>query len=366
MDELFYKIAFSEIPGLGAKGCRKLLDIYPDPKELFSLSKSDLTELFGKHQNIVEHIIQRTMFKQAEIEMEFISKHHIEVLFMTDAKYPQRLNKPDCDDTPVILYMLGNCDLNKKHVVSIVGTRQATEYGKTMTNRIVEQLSGDDILVVSGLAYGIDTEAHKSSVNHQVPTVGVLGHGLNLIYPSSNRTLAQQMIQSGGALITEFNSTTKISPSLFPARNRIIAALSDATIVVEASEKGGALITANIAHGYHRDVFAVPGKVTDTYSKGCNNLISQNKAILLQSAEDLYYEMGWKGCQTKKSTQQELFPQLTTDEQLIVEILQKEEQTIDGIVNKTNLSQPKIATALLGLEIKNIIRCLPGRIYKII
>lgn len=366
MDDLFYKIALSEIPGLGAKGCRKLLDLCPDPKTLFTLSKADLTELFGKHQNIIEHVLQRTMFKQAENEIEFINRNQIKVLFMTDEQYPQRLNKPDCEDAPILLYTLGDCDLNKKHVVSIVGTRRATDYGKTMTNRIIEQFSGEDIMVVSGLAYGIDTEAHKSSVNHNVPTVGVLGHGLNQIYPSSNRNLAHQMIQSGGALVTEFNSTTKISPSHFPARNRIIAALSDATIVVEASEKGGAIITANIAHGYHRDVFAVPGKVTDTYSKGCNNLISQNKAVLLQSAEDLYYEMGWEGFSKKKSTQQELFPQLTPDEQMIIQILNEEEQTIDGIAKKSNLSQPKIATALLSLEIKNLIRCLPGRLYKTI
>lgn len=366
MDDLFYKIAISEIPGLGAKGCRKLLDIYPDPKAIFSLSETELTELFGKHKNIVDHIIQRTMFKQAEKEIEYINKHQIKVLFMTDEKYPQRLNKPDCEDAPILLYTLGECDLNTKHVVSIVGTRRATDYGKTMTNRIIEQLSGEDILIVSGLAYGIDTEAHRSSLNHNIPTVGVLGHGLNQIYPSSNRNLAQQMIQSGGGLITEFNSSTKISPSLFPARNRIIAALSDATIVVEASEKGGALITANIAHGYHRDVFAVPGKVTDPYSKGCNNLISQNKAILLQSARDLFYEMGWEDCAQKRTAQQELFPQLTADEELIIQILKEEEQTIDGISQKSNLSQPKIATALLGLEIKNLIRCLPGRIYKTI
>ncbi len=366
MDDLFYKIAFSEIAGLGAKGCRKLLELYPNPKDLFSMPKSELNGIFGKHHNIVEQIEQRSMFKQVEHEMEFIEKHNIQVLFMTDKKYPQRMNKLDCEDSPVLLYTMGECDLNKKRVVSIVGTRRATDYGKTMTNKLVEQLSGDDILIVSGLAYGIDTEAHKASINNHIATIGVLGHGLNQIYPSSNRNLAKQMIESGGALVSEFNSTTKISPSLFPARNRIIAAMSDATIVVEASEKGGALITANIANSYHRDVFAIPGRINDTYSKGCNNLIANNKAILMRSIDDLYYEMGWTQASKRQDRQQELFPKLDPDEQLIIEILQEAEETIDGIVQKSNLSHPKIAAALLGLEIKNLIRCLPGRLYKII
>lgn len=369
MPNPLYSIALAMTPGLGCRSCRQLLEIYRDPEEIFNMDHRTLKEIFGTHDTIIESIYAKTMLPRAEEELNWTEKHKIKVLFCTDPDYPQRLNRSDCPDTPVTLYMKGDCDLNQKRIISIVGTRRATEYGKDMTARLVAQLKGEDILIVSGLAYGIDGASHRAALANTLPTVGVLGHGLDQIYPSQHRTLAKEMIYHDGALLTEYPSQTKINPGYFPARNRIIAALSDATLVIEAAEKGGALITAGIAGSYHRDVFAVPGRVFDSYSKGCNNLIACNRANILRSMDDLFYMLGWekKNADTKThaNTQQELFTNLNADEQAIYNLLHDTPNlTMQEIAEKTNISLPKIANALLNMELNNQIKCLPGKIYK--
>lgn len=360
-----YQIALTMIPGVGGKTARQILELYPDPEELFKENRKALETVFGKRA-IVDHILEKSMLPAAEQEMEFVTKNDIRILFVDDADYPQRLKRSDCDDTPILLYYKGNADLNCSKMLSIVGSRKATDYGRSATEQLVKELSSENMLIVSGLAYGIDSASHQAALNNGLPTVGVLGHGLNLIYPAQNRNLAKEMIANGG-LLTEFPSNTKLDPGLFPARNRIIAALSDVVVVMESAKKGGALITAEIANSYNRDVFALPGRINDTYSEGCNMLIRSNKANLLTSADDIFYITGWKRKKNQKAVQQSLFQELVGEEKLIYDLLlQHKELTIDEISSLCDLSLPKIAKTLLTLELKNVCKFLPGKIYKLV
>ena len=365
--KLLFRIALTLIPGIGCKSYRQLMEVCDDPEELFSMNRESLNRIFGNHTDISNAIANKTTMRRAEEECLFLENNNISPLFYTDTSYPRRLNRADCTDTPPLLYCHGSCNLNAKHVVSIVGTRRMTHYGHDMAEKIVHEIQSEDLLIVSGLAYGVDTAAHTAALANGIPTAGVLGHGLDQLYPPQNRKLAHSMIEHGGCLLTEYPSYTQINPAYFPARNRIIAALADAVIVVEASDKGGALITANIANSYHRDVFAVPGRNTDTYSRGCNNLIANNKALIYNNADTFFFNMGWKRPQSAENSQQQLFATLSHDEQAIVDLLKKEDMLgIDEICADTGYSLPKVAGLLLNLEMSNIIRCLPGKTYKLI
>ena len=364
-----YHIALTLTPGLGPKSIRQLMDFCPDAEELFAMSRPQLTEIFGKHTGVIEAFLHKSMMPEAEKSIAEAEKYHIDILFFTDTAYPQRLNAAGCEDSPVLLYLLGQCDLNAERSIAMVGSRKATDYGRTTTARLVEEMASDKPLIVSGLAYGIDTAAHTAALAHGMSTVAVLGHGLDTIYPSQNRGLAKRIVEQGGALLTEYPLHAEIKATNFPARNRIIAALSDATVVVEAAERGGALITANIASSYHREVFAVPGRLDDSTSEGCNNLIANNKAIMIRNAGDLFFQMGWKNTFDKhrhKEQQQSLFASLSPNEKLIVDLLEKNrEMTMDEIDLQCELPLPKIASIMVELELKNVIRCLPGRVYKL-
>ncbi len=355
------------LPGVGCQTQRQLLDIVGSAKELFEMSEKGLNELFGTHKEIVRAIKNRTPFPLVEKELAFIEKNHIHVYFCQDNDYPQRLNLPGCEDNPVIIYALGNTNLNPERAVSIVGTRKATPQGIDLTHRLVTGFYGEGITVFSGLALGIDAASHTAALNNGLPTVGVLGHGLDQLYPPLNRNLAKRMLSEGGALLTERMSGTALSPRLFPARNRIIAALSDATIVVEASKTGGALITANIASSYHRELFAFPGRVDDKYSEGCNAIIASCKAMLIRNADDLFVSLGWERKNVIAGKQTSLFPELNKEERTIYDILEKHPEIgMDSIRELSDLPLPKIATILLNLELKNVCRCLPGKLYKVI
>lgn len=364
-----YHIAIVNIPGLGAKSIRQLMDVCQGPEHLFSMSHAQLKEIFPRHPSIASTIESKATLRQAEQEIPRLEKYGIDTLFFTEKDYPQRLNETGCEDTPALLYRLGHCDLNPHHSVAMVGARKCTDYGRTITTRLVQEMVADKPVIVSGLAYGIDTAAHTAAVNSGLPTIAVLGHGLDTIYPSQNRPLAKRILEQGGALLTEYPLDTEIKATFFPARNRIVAALADATVVVESAERGGGLITANIANSYHREVFAVPGRLNDPLSEGCNNLIVNNKAIMLRNAGDLYFQMGWKTDMVKarhKEEQQELFATLKLDEQKIVQLLKENrEMTMDEINLKCDLSLPKIASSLMEMELKGVVRCLPGRIYKL-
>lgn len=363
MDTLTH-IALAMTPGLGPTTLRKLVGLYPG-EDIFALPPAELHAVFAGHRAIADAIVGRTAFARAEAELRYCEQHSIRPLFFTDDDFPQRLNGDETADCPALLYVLGKADLNAARNVSIVGTRRATAVGRDATDLLVRQMQPLETVIVSGLAYGIDTAAHKAALEHGLPTVAVLGHGLDRIYPPSNRQLASDIIGAGGALVTEYPSGTAINPRYFPARNRIIAALGDATVVVEASERGGALITAAIAASYSREVFAVPGRLGDTYSRGTNNLIATQKALLIRSADDLAYQLGWP-MPGREAQQQELFVPLSPDEQKMVDLLGKHPTLrLDELVDLSGMPMAKVAALMFNLEMQNTVRALPGRLYEL-
>ena len=309
-------------------------------------------------------IIDADVMKLAEAEMKFISDHRIEPLIYTDAAYPKRLK--ECTDMPIILYYRGTADLNAPKIVSIVGTRNITEYGKEMTKKFVEGLGDQNILVVSGLAYGIDVAAHHAALDHQMKTVGVLAHGLNTIYPAQHKAIARQMVEQGG-LLTEYTSQRAMAPGNFPARNRIVAGMCDAVVVIESAAKGGALITANIANSYNKEVFAIPGRISDKYSAGCNFLIRTFKASLTESTAQFLEAMNWQDGSKPKKKRAQLSLHLSPAEQKVYQLLSDHsELEIDRIVALSEIAGGDIAATLLEMEMSGVIVSLPGKRYKLV
>ena len=354
------------IPGLGTIGCRKLLAAYPD-EDIFALPARELALAFGAHRQPLEAILHKSTHARAEEELRWCEKQGVKVLFCSDSDFPQRLNREETADCPVVLYVLGDADLNSRRVLAVVGTRKATLQGRDNTSQVVAGLQPLGVTVVSGLAYGIDKAAHQAALDNGMPTVGVLGHGLDRIYPPEHRQLASDILSHGGALVSEYPSGTGVNPHHFPARNRIIAALADATVVVEAARKGGALITATIATGYQREVFAVPGRLSDTYSVGTNALIATSKAQLVRGADDVAYQMGWPLPKQGISSgvQQQLFPTLSDEAQRLVDILYEQgDMGMDQLMLQSCLSMPKVASLLFELETAGLVRPLPGSMYQ--
>jgi DNA processing protein len=359
---LRYQIGITLIPGIGDVNGKKLVSYCGSAEAVFSEKKKALLKIPGIGDSTVDSILSQNVLERAEEEIRFIEKYKITPLFYTSRSYPNRLKQ--CTDSPLMLYYKGTTDLNSEKIISIVGTRRASDYGKDVCSRIIEDLATLKVIVVSGLAYGIDSKAHQSALNFNLETVGVLAHGLDRIYPASNRSLAEKMVRSGG-LITDYMSGTNPDRENFPKRNRIIAGIADALIVVETAMKGGALITANIANSYNRDVFAVPGKLGDKFSEGCNFLIKTNKAALIQSAKDIEYMMQWETKDQQTARQQKLFEEITPEEETIIGILRNNGETgIDHIVFESQMTASKTAALLLNLEFKGLVRSLPGKIYK--
>lgn len=364
-DELLYKIALSMVPGIGGVLARNLLAYTGDAKQIFSQPYSILVKTPGIGEVNARRIKNKEVFALAEKELKFIDKYRINVMFYTDKNYPRRLKS--CPDAPIILYSKGNLNLDENRVVSIVGTRNATDYGKAVCEQLLQAFSerNHKVLIVSGLAYGIDIHAHKSAIRYNLPTVGVVGHGLDKIYPSLHADTARKMLGHGG-LVTDFPSMTKIDPANFIRRNRIIAGLADATIVVESAEKGGALITADIASSYNRDVFAYPGRVDQPWSRGCNKLIRLHGADLIQGIDDLEYFMGWEVREKNDAVQSALFIELTKEEEQVVELLgNKGEIFIDQISSELKMPVSRISSLLLNMEFKNLLTALPGKMYRL-
>lgn len=364
---LKYKIALSLIPGIGCITAKTLVAYTGSAEQVFLEKEKALRSIPGIGTILSKNIATAKVLSRAEKEIEFISKNKIRALFYLDDEYPQRLHS--CDDAPIILFVKGNPELNAQKILSIVGTRHATEYGKGIVDSFISSLTekGHKIMIVSGLAYGIDIHAHKAALKYGLPTVAVLGHGLETIYPSVHTAASKEMEEHHGGLVSDFMSYSPIDPKNFLKRNRIIAGLSDATIVVESARKGGALVTAEIASSYNRDIFAFPGRKGDLYSEGCNFLIKSNKAALIESAADLEYVMNWTGGSKPDAVQPRLFNDLAPDEKTIVDLLQNEGETaIDQICMKTGLAVNKVSPTLLNLEFAGIVKVLPGKIYKVI
>jgi DNA processing protein len=366
-DMLKFKIGIGLIPKIGPVLTKRLIAYCGSAEAVFSEKRAGLAKIPGIGEKLVDHIVNHRNMDAAEKEIEYISKYNIKALFYLDKCYPERLRQ--CEDAPVILYVKGESEFNRTKVISIVGTRNPTDYGRNLTRELIGNIAAHypDILIVSGLAYGIDICAHRAALKHNVETAGVLGHGLSTIYPSSHHETARQMTEKG-ALITEFLYNEKPDAPNFVKRNRIIAGMADATLVVESGEQGGALITADIAGSYNRDVFAFPGRVNDKYSAGCNKLIKTNRAALIENTADLEYIMGWQKSDTgKDAVQKDLFIELNSDESQLMEILKSESQlTIDQLALRSNFQISRTSALLLTLEFKGLLKCLPGKIYKIV
>ncbi|MDR1672387.1 MAG: DNA-processing protein DprA [Bacteroidales bacterium] len=367
-DTLKYRIGIGLIPGIGDIMAKKLISYCGGVEAVFREKKETLMKIPGIGETLASSVVLQNILQQAEKEMEFIQRYHIGYAYFLDDNYPQRLRY--CPDSPVIFYHKGNVDFNHPKIVSIVGTRQATEYGKDLCNKLVGELKQRNHypVIVSGLAYGIDVCAHRAALRHGLPTIAVLGHGLSQVYPSAHKVTAHEIVENGGSLLTEFLSNSPIERNNFVKRNRLIAGLADCTVVVESGIKGGALITADIANSYNRDVFAFPGRVTDFCSAGCNHLIKVNKANLIQSVEDIEYLMNWSIEKKKpESVQPQLFPDVSPQEAILLDYLREHGKcTIDQLCLETQMPVNKALTLLLNLELMGCVSSLPGKTYKIV
>ncbi|MFN2458891.1 MAG: DNA-processing protein DprA [Chitinophagaceae bacterium] len=364
--ELLYQLALTLVSNIGDVHAKILVQQFGDAQSIFKAKQPSLDKIEGIGSIRARSIKQFNDFTRVEKEIEFIEKYKIQPLFLTDKHYPQRLL--NCYDSPTLLYYKGTADLNSSKIVAIVGTRSNTEYGKNFTEKLVHGLAEQNVLIISGLAFGIDAIAHKAALKNNLKTVGVVGHGLDTIYPSSHTGLAKEMIKKDGGVLSEFMTGTKPDKHNFPLRNRIVAGLSDATVVVETTIKGGSMITGNLANAYNRDVFTVPGRTIDNKSSGCNHLVKHNKAILLTDADELIDVMGWtekKKISPKK--QKEIFIELSAEEKIIIKILQEKEAVpIDEINLSSGLSSSSVAAAILNLELQSIVSSLPGKMYKLL
>lgn len=357
-----YEIALTLIQGVGDVVGKKLVAYCGGAEAVFCETKKAMTKIPNITESIVDNIMSLNVLKRAEEEIKFVEKNEITPLFYLDSQYPKRLQH--CHDSPMLLYYKGKADLNAPKVVGVVGTRNISDYGKYVTENVIEELSADNVLIVSGLAYGVDAAAHRAALKYDLATVGVLGHGMQTVYPAENRKLSQKMLEKGGVL-TEFISGTKPDRENFPQRNRIVAGMVDCLLVVESALKGGAMITAEIANSYDREVFAVPGRVGDIYSEGCNHLIKINKANLLTNAADIRYIMRWDVDTKVVAKQMRMFRDFSEDEKKIMDVFGNNRTVhLDDIIVGSELPPSKIASVLLSLEFDGILTALPGKRYQ--
>lgn len=365
-DKSLYRIALTQIKGIGVMHARTLMQEIGDEEAIFKEDIRKLEAIPRISRRLINEIRDPSVLKKAEREMEFVENNRIRLLFFTEKDYPQRLNQ--CVDAPILLYAKGNTDFNHKKTISVIGTRNATRLGETFCQEFVKTLSIKipDVQIISGLAYGIDICAHRAALKHNLSTVAVLAHGMDRIYPQLHRQTAIEMLQNG-ALLTEFPNATNPDKHNFVKRNRIVAGMADAVVVIESPEKGGSLTTADIANSYFREVFALPGRINDKMSTGCNKLISENKALLLESTDRFITQMGWQEIIKKPiPLQQELFPNFTHEESEIFEKLSKVESIhVNTLSIELNIPIAELFLTLLEMEVKNIVTAQPGGIYRL-
>lgn len=363
-DDRLFQIALTQVHQIGPIQSKLLLQHFKTAENVFKASKKELCTVENMTANKANSIKSFENFELAEKEINFLDKYKIKTLCITDTDYPQRLL--NCYDAPALLFFKGNQNLNSPRMISIIGTRNNTDYGKQITEKLIADLKDQNVVIVSGLAYGIDAISHRAALQNQIPTVGVLAHGLDTIYPAQHLPLAKEMVENGG-LLTECFRNTKPDKHNFPRRNRIVAGMTDATIVVETAIKGGSMITAKLAFNYNRDVFAFSGRINDTKSAGCNYLIQQNMAYLLTDSSYLLKTMGWQARKTSKQIQRKLFVDLSEHEKIIVNMLQQKESLhVDEIYLNSGLSSSQVAASLLQLELQNVITGLPGKMYRLL
>ncbi|MDR3219106.1 MAG: DNA-processing protein DprA [Dysgonamonadaceae bacterium] len=367
--DLIYRIGITLVKGIGNITAKQIIETLGDASPLFTEKKHLLEKIPGLSRRIIGEIYQPEVLQRAEKEIRFLEKSKNKALFITDPAYPQRLK--ECVDAPVMLYFRGNTHLNGEKIIGIVGTRNATAYGREVGEQLIRDVREKfpDTLIVSGLAYGIDIISHRAALKEGLPTVGVLAHGLDRIYPAVHRNTAVEMLENGG-LLTDFMSETIPDRRNFVKRNRIIAGVSDCIVVIESAGKGGALITASIADSYNKDIFAFPGRANDKYSEGCNALVKYKKAALITSADDIFREMNWIDAlrlPAAQAIQRSFFPELSPEEQKVTDILAKAGNIqLNSLTIELNLPVSKLSILLFELELKGVIRCRPGGMYSLI
>lgn len=365
-DSLVYRIAFASLRGINRVMAEQLLAHFGDERNFFEATERQLSSVMGLKSRLFDDAYRKSLIERGKREADFLMSSGVKTLYFTDEQYPQRLC--DADDAPLMLFSIGGADLNQGRVVSIVGTRHATPYGVDFVNNLIADLRAvmtEPLTIVSGLAFGIDAAAHAASLKLNIPTVGVLAHGLNTIYPAQHRQLAADMVHSGGALLTEYTSFDPIHKGNFVARNRIVAGLCDCIVVAESAEKGGALITAGIASDYNRDVFALPGRTSDRFSAGCNALIARNVAAMARDASDIVKAMNWK-VKDSEPQQLSLFNDLSPEEQAVVDYLTTNgEGQLNQISIALNQNVGRTMSLLIDMEFKGMLLTYPGGKYRL-
>ncbi len=363
-NELRYTLALQRVPYLGDATAKKLILKVGSAEGVFSEKKRNLLKIKGIGPFKLRALSKKIQLREAEKEIEFMKKNDVKYRYFLDENYPEKLKH--CNDGPILYFQKGKINLHHNKIISIVGTRKITSYGKSFCEELIHELSPLNPIIISGFAYGVDITAHKSAINNGLQTIACLAHGHNQIYPKVHTKYVNNVLENGG-FISEFWSSDSFTRNNFLKRNRIIAGIAEATIIIESAEKGGSLVTADIANSYHRDVFALPGRANDTQSKGCNNLIKSQQAHLITSTADLIYMLGWEvENKTKKQSQTLLFEKLSKDENVVFNYLkEKEKALLDVISIECDIPTFKLAAILLSLELKEIIRPLPGKLFEI-
>jgi len=363
-EELQYVLALQHIPNLGDTLAKKLIRHFGSAKNVLQQKKQNLLKIDGIGGYRLRDFFDATHLKAAEEELKFIEKNQIKVLYFKDQDYPDKLKH--CIDGPVVLFQRGDINLKDQKIISVVGTRKITQSGVAFCEKFIEEMSPLNPVIVSGFAYGVDITAQKAAVANKLQNIGCLAHGLNQIYPKAHQKYLASVEEHGG-FFTDFWSSDKFDRNNFLKRNRIIAGLSEATVVIESAEKGGSLVTADIANSYNREVFAVPGRPSDKLSKGCNDLIKSQKAHLLNSAADLIYMLNWQPEESAKPVQKQLFVELDEEENNVLDFLQKEGKAqLDSIAINCNFPSYKTAGILINMELKGVVRPLPGKLFELI
>lgn len=364
-NDLLYTLALQHVPNIGDIIAKRLISHCGTAEAVLKEKKNSLLKIGGIGTTILKDLYKLNHLKAAEEEMTFIGNNQIKVTYFDEAHYPEKLKQ--CIDAPILLFESGTINLKQQRIISVVGTRKITTSGVAFCERLIEELEAYNPVIISGFAYGTDITAHKAALKYNLQTVGCLAHGLNQVYPKVHKKYMVDVEKNGG-FYTDFWSSATFERNNFLKRNRVIAGLSEATIVIESAEKGGSLVTADIANSYHRDVFAVPGRVTDSQSVGCNNLIKHQKALMLSNPLDIPYILNWQlEAVNTPVVQKQLFVELNTTENAIYNYLKgKGKQQLDGIALNCNMPVFKVAGVLLNMELKGVIRPLPGKLFEVV
>ena len=362
-EDLLYVLALQRVKGIGDVNAKKLIAHCGSAKNVLREKKQTLEKINGIGSFTLKNLLDSTNLINAEKELKYIQKNKISTCYFTDENYPSKLKH--CVDAPILLFKEGNFELNTQPIISIVGTRKITSYGRDFCEKLISELKEYNPIIVSGFAYGVDICAHKAALKNNLQTIGILAHGFEEVYPKSHKKYVNEVNKNGG-FITDFWHNDELQRENFLKRNRIVAGISEATIIIESAEKGGSLVTADIANSYNRDVFAVPGRSTDVYSRGCNDLIKRNKAAILTSSKDLVEMLNWKlGNESQKVVQKQLFIELDEIEQLVYDFLLDEgKELLDIISLNCDLPIHKTTTILFNLEMKGVVKPLPGKLFE--